>query len=54
LKEKTTASSSTRSGRNVVSRAIGHASTAFTADQYAHDSDEAATEAAERVARAIE
>jgi integrase len=39
---------------DVVSRAIGDASTAFTADQYAHDSDEAATEAAERVARAIE
>ena len=39
---------------DVVSRAIGHASSAFTADQYAHDSDEAAAEAAERVARAIE
>lgn len=39
---------------DVVSRAIGHASSAFTADQYAHDSDEAAAEAAECVARAIE
>ncbi len=34
---------------DVVSRAIGHASAAFTADQYAHDSDEAAAEAAERI-----
>jgi len=39
---------------DVVIRAIGHSSAAFTADQYSHDSDEAATEAAERVARAIE
>jgi integrase len=39
---------------DVVSRTIGHASAAFTADQYAHDSDEAAAEAAERVARTIE
>ena len=31
---------------DVVSREIGHASAAFTADQYAHDSDEAAAEAA--------
>jgi len=37
-----------------VSRAIGHSSASFTADQYAHDSDEAAAEAAELVARAIE
>lgn len=39
---------------DVVSRAIGHSSASFTADQYAHDSDEAAAEAAELVARAIE
>ena len=39
---------------HAVSRAIGHASAAFTADQYAHDSDEAAAEAAGLVARAIE
>jgi hypothetical protein len=36
---------------DVVSRAIGRAIAAFTADHYAHDSDE---EAAELVARAIE
>ena len=34
---------------DVVSRAIGHASAAFTADQYAHDTDEAAAVAAERI-----
>jgi integrase len=39
---------------DVVSRTLGHASSAFTADQYAHDSDAAATEAAEIVGRAIE
>lgn len=39
---------------DVVSRAIGHSSASFTADQYAHDSDEAAAEAAELVATAIE
>lgn len=38
---------------DVVSRTLGHASAAFTADQYAHDSDAAATEAAEIVGRAI-
>jgi integrase len=39
---------------DVVSRTLGHATAAFTADQYAHDSDEAAAEAAELVARTIE
>lgn len=39
---------------DVVSRTLGHASSAFTADQYSHDSDAAATEAAEIVGRAIE
>lgn len=38
---------------DVVSRAIGHASAAFTADQYAHDSDEAAAEAAERIGETL-
>ena len=37
------------SGLDVVSRSIGHASAVFTADQYAHYSDEAAAEAAERI-----
>ncbi|HEX5937066.1 MAG TPA: hypothetical protein VFZ75_05155 [Actinomycetota bacterium] len=37
-----------------MSRNLGHASSAFTADHYAHDSDAAATEAAEIVGRAIE
>jgi hypothetical protein len=39
---------------DVVSRTLGHASGPFTADQYSHDSDAAATEAAEIVGRAIE
>jgi integrase len=39
---------------DVVSRTLGHASTSFTADQYSHDSDAAAVEAAEIVGRAIE
>jgi integrase len=39
---------------DVVSRTLGHASSAFTADQYSHDSDAAAAEAAEIVGRAIE
>lgn len=39
---------------DVVSRAIGHASAAFTADQYAHDNDEAAAEAADTVARTLD
>jgi integrase len=34
---------------DVVSRALGHSSSAFTADQYSHDSDEAAAEAADRI-----
>jgi integrase len=38
---------------DVVSRTLGHSSSAFTADQYAHDSDEAAKEAAEIVARTL-
>ena len=38
---------------DVVSRTLGHASAAFTADQYSHDSDAAAAEAAEIVGRAI-
>ena len=33
---------------DVVSRALGHSSSAFTADQFSHDSDEAAAEAADR------
>jgi integrase len=33
---------------DVVSRTLGHSSSAFTADQYSHDSDEAAAEAANR------
>jgi integrase len=37
-----------------VSRTLGHASAAFTADQYAHDNDEAAIAAAEIVGQAIE
>jgi hypothetical protein len=32
-----------------VSRTLGHSSSAFTADQYSHDSDEAAAEAADRI-----
>jgi hypothetical protein len=36
-----------------VSRTHGHASSAFTADQYSLDSDEVAVEAAETVGRAI-
>jgi integrase len=39
---------------DVVSRTLGHSSSAFTADQYSHVSDEAAAEAAELVARTIE
>jgi integrase len=39
---------------DVVSRTLGHASASFTADQYAHDNDEAATEAAEIVGRALQ
>lgn len=38
---------------DVVSRTLGHATAAFTADQYAHDSDEAAAEAAELIARTL-
>jgi integrase len=38
---------------DVVSRTLGHASASFTADQYSHDSDAAAAEAAEIVGRAI-
>jgi integrase len=38
---------------DVVSRTLGHASAAFTADQYAHDNDEAAVQAAEIIGRAI-
>jgi integrase len=38
---------------DVVSRTLGHASAAFTADRYSHDSDAAAAEAAELVGRAI-
>jgi integrase len=38
---------------DVVSRNLGHASSAFTADQYSHDSDAAAVEAAEIVGRVI-
>lgn len=34
---------------DVVSRALGHSSSAFTADQFSHDSDEAAAEAADRI-----
>jgi DNA-directed RNA polymerase specialized sigma24 family protein len=34
---------------DVVSRTLGHSSSAFTADQYSHDSDEAAAEAADRI-----
>jgi integrase len=34
---------------DVVSRTLGHSSSAFTADQYAHDNDQAAVEAAERL-----
>jgi integrase len=39
---------------DVVSRALGHASIATTGNIYTHDSDEAAREAAELVARTIE
>ena len=39
---------------DVVSRTLGHSSSAFTADQYSHDSDAAAAEAAELIARTIE
>jgi integrase len=38
---------------DVVSRTLGHSSSGFTADQYSHDNDEAATEAAEIVGRAL-
>jgi integrase len=38
---------------DVVSRQLGHASAAFTADIYAHHSDEAAAQAAELVAEAL-
>ena len=34
---------------DVVSRTLGHSSSAFTADQYSHDNDEAAAEAADRI-----
>jgi integrase len=34
---------------DVVSRTLGHSSSAFTADRYSHDSDEAAAEAANRI-----
>jgi integrase len=39
---------------DVVSCRLGHATAAFAADQYAHDSDDAAAEAAEIVARTID
>jgi integrase len=39
---------------DVVSRQLGHSSVAITGDIYTHDSDEAAREAAELVARTIE
>jgi integrase len=38
---------------DVVSRTLGHSSSAFAADQYSHDNDEAATGAAEIVGRAL-
>jgi integrase len=38
---------------DVLSRTLGHSTAAFTADQYAHDSDEAAAEAAEIVGEAL-
>jgi integrase len=38
---------------DVVSRQLGHASIATTANVYSHDSDEAAAEAAELVARTL-
>ena len=38
---------------DVVSRTLGHATVSFTADQYAHDSDEAAAEAAEIIGEAL-
>lgn len=38
---------------DVVSRTLGHASAAFTADQYAHDNDAAAAEAAEVIGRTL-
>jgi integrase len=38
---------------DVVSRALGHSSSAFTADQYSHDSEEAAAEAADRIGAAL-
>ena len=37
-----------------MSRTLGHARASFTADQYSHDSDASAVEAAEIVGRAIE
>ena len=39
---------------DVVSRQLGHASISTTANVYTHDTDEAAAEAAELVARTIE
>jgi integrase len=39
---------------DVVSRALGHASLSTTADIYTHDNDEAATDAAARVAATLE
>jgi len=39
---------------DVVSRTLGHSTSAFTADQYAHDNEEAAIEAAETVGRALQ
>ena len=38
---------------DVVSRTLGHASAAFTADQYAHDNDDAAAEAAAVIGRTL-
>lgn len=38
---------------DVVCRTLGHASAAFTADQYAHDNNDAAAEAAEIVGRTL-
>jgi integrase len=39
---------------DVVSRALGHASISTTASNYLHDNDEAAIEAAAKVAAALE
>jgi integrase len=39
---------------DVVSRTLGHSTAAFTGDQYAHDLDEAAAEAAELVGQPLQ